>query len=440
MPICIYGFSGLAVDICTTKMAHLSAIMVVVLTMSVTRAFDAARSGVKSSRPISSLRMLADPHVTTVGLNHLADMHSLLQGIDSSHLVGGIHSHFGLPALDHQLGHHDWTTLDLADGKPVCPKWGEKGWAPLCFLNGNPVFNTFDKFQAFVQSTISGLADFMGKQGVKNPYGPSIILFTCMIRLILLPLAYKQTQSSQATQALSPKVSEIKEKFPDDKDMQTQLTALLYEKADTNPLAGCLPAIVQIPVFLALYRSFLDLALKNEMNQPFLWIPNLEGPIFGERSTDWILKPESWVNGAPSLGWHDTLAYLSISVILIIIQSVSFNILSPPSDDPAVEKTQRIFKYLPLLLGYFSLSVPSGLGLYWITNNILSTVSTTSLKAYFKANPLAMGDINVDELAAQFNSAFFNPAWGYTTRAQIVEAAQKNERPDRRPIIPDSFA
>ena len=141
----------------------------------------------------------------------------------------------------------------------------------------------------------------------------------------------------------------------------------------------------------------------------------------------------------PSLGWHDTLAYLSISVILIAIQSVSFNILSPPSDDPAVQKTQRVFKYLPLLLGYFSLSVPSGLGLYWITNNILSTVCTTSLKAYFKANPLAMGDINVDELAAQFNSAFFNPAWGYTTRAQIVEAAQKNEKPSRRPIIPESF-
>ena len=115
---------------------------------------------------------------------------------------------------------------------------GEKGWAPLCFLNGNPVFNTFDKFQAFVQGTISGLATFMGEHGVKNPYGPSIILFTCMIRLILLPLAYKQTQSSQATQALSPKVAEIKEKFPDDKDMQTQLTALLYEKSRDESFVG----------------------------------------------------------------------------------------------------------------------------------------------------------------------------------------------------------
>ena len=75
-----------------------------------------------------------------------------------------------------------------------------------------------------------------------------------------------------------------------------------------------------------------------------------------------------------------------------------------------------------------------------ITNNILSTVCTSGLKKYFKENPLEAGDINVDELAAQFNSAFFNPTWGYTTRQQIVDAAQKNEKPDRRPIIPESFA
>ena len=387
----------------------------------------------------SNLRMLVDPHMSLQALNHIKDFHHMVAGGLDPGMGLGIHQHFDLSSMKHQLGHFEWTTLNLADGKPVCPAWGEKGWAPLCFLNGNPVFNTFDKFQAFIQSTISGLAGYLGEHGVENPFGPSIVLFTVMIRLILLPLAYKQTQSSQATQALSPKVKEIKEKFPDDSDMQTQLTALLYEKADTNPLAGCLPALVQIPVFLSLYRSFLNLALKNEMDQPFLWIPNLEGPIFGERSTDWILKSDNWVNGVPSLGWHDTLAYLSIAVLLIIIQSVSFNILSPPSDDPAVQKTQRIFKDLPLLLGYFSLSVPSGLGIYWITNNILSTVCTSGLKAYFKANPLAMGDIDVDELAAQFNSAFFNPIWGYTTRAQIVEAAQKNEKPNRKPIIPESF-
>ena len=194
---------------------------------------------------------------------------------------------------------------------------GEKGWA-RCVFNGNPVFNG-DKFQAFVKVR-SAAATFMGEHGVKNPYGPSIILFVCMIRLILLPLAYKQTQSSQATQALSPKVAEIKEKFPDDKDMQTQLTALLYEKADESfsGLSACHRAD---PSILALYRSFLNLALKNEMNQPFLWIPNLEGPIFGERSTDWILKPENWVNGVPSLRGGTTRSLVSISVILIAIQS-----------------------------------------------------------------------------------------------------------------------
>lgn len=379
--------------------------------------------------------MHVDPHTTLQAMQHLNSMNLILPD-----LLSGVQAGMsGGAGLDQHFGHVDWTTLDLA-ASPICPKFGEPGWGPLCFLNGNPVFNTFDKFQAFMQDTLSNFAGFVGSTGVKNAYGPSIILFTCLIRTILLPLNYKQIQSSQATTALSPKVKEIKEKFPDDQDMQNQLTALLYDKAETNPLAGCLPALVQLPVFIALYRSFLNLGLSNEMNEPFLWLPNLAGPVFGERSTDWILGADAWVNGVPKLGWHDTLCYLTIPLILVVVQSISFSILSPPSDDPQVEKTQRIFKYLPLLIGYFSLSVPSGLGVYWVTQNILSTVATTSIKEYFKANPLSAGDISVDELAAQFNSAYYNPTWGYLSKSQIVEDARTNERPDRSPIIPADFA
>jgi len=105
-----------------------------------------------------------------------------------------------------------------------------------------------------------------------------------------------------------------------------------------NPLAGCLPALIQIPVFIALYRSFLSLAQQNKLEESFLWLPNLQGPVYGARSTDWITS--GWHDNIPSLGWSDTLAYLTIPFLLFVAQSVSLQILTPPSDDPAVQQTQ----------------------------------------------------------------------------------------------------
>ena len=72
------------------------------------------------------------------------------------------------------------------------------------------------------------------------------------------------------------------------------------------------------------------------------------GPVFGGRSTAWLT--EGWIDNVPSLGWEQTVAYLSIPVMLVIAQSVSLRILTPPSDDPAVQSSQRILKYLPLMI------------------------------------------------------------------------------------------
>lgn len=176
--------------------------------------------------------------------------------------------------------------------------------------------------------------------GIENAYGPSIILFTFLVRSILFPLNYQQIASTQKTQALTPKLQEIREKYANNKDLQNQMTALLYQETKVNPLAGCLPALFQLPVFLALYRSFLSLAQQNKLDEPFLWLPDLQGPVFGARSTDWLFT--NWHDGAPSLGWHDTLAYLSIPVLLYAAQAISLKVLTPPSDDPAVERTQVI--------------------------------------------------------------------------------------------------
>ncbi len=200
------------------------------------------------------------------------------------------------------------------------------------------------------------------------------------MKLALLPVTYKQMESAQRLQALAPKAKELKEKYGRNKALLNQLTAKLYEDAEVNPLAGCLPALAQIPIFIALYRSLINLANNADFNEPFLWLPSLAGPLYGQqRGMDWLTA--NWADGVPSLGWHDTVAFLTIPVILVVTQSISQRMLSPPTpDDPKAAQTQRILKYLPFMVGYFSLSVPAGLGLYWITNNLISTSISLAIK------------------------------------------------------------
>lgn len=318
----------------------------------------------------------------------------------------------------------------------VCPEFGQPGWAPFCFLNGNPVFQAFDFFQSFVQNSVISLHDLLSTIGVQS-YGLSIILFTIFVRILVFPLSYQQIASTQMIQALNPQVQQIREKFKDNKELQNQLVALLYDEAKTNPLAGCLPSLFQIPIFIALYRSFQNLASSHMIAESFLWLPNLEGPVYGARSTDWLTS--HWNGFVPPLGWTDTLAFLTIPLLLYIAQSVSLKLLTPPSDDPQVQKSQQILKYLPLMLAYFSLSVPAGLGVYWITNNLLSTVTTLSVKEYFKRNPVQVKAIDIDEMVTRTDSRYYYPDWGFTTEEQVFSHARQNYRPSRRPIIPEDF-
>jgi YidC/Oxa1 family membrane protein insertase len=170
-------------------------------------------------------------------------------------------------------------------------------------------------------------------------------------------------------------------------------------------------------------------APQNELNEPFLWLPNLEGPTYGAAPAEgmaWLTK--NWDGLTPPLGWHDTIAFLTVPLILIVSQSISQKLLQPeavrgvtrssrthfmnqwdfasapdglvgwlslpasdfPSvgvslcgcvvaeqkpDDPAAQ-SQWILKFLPFMVGYFSLNVPSGLGVYWIINNFVTTLTT----------------------------------------------------------------
>ena len=197
-------------------------------------------------------------------------------------------------------------------------------------------------------------------------------------------------------QLIQPKAKQLQEKYrnADPARLNQELQAL-YQENQVNPLAGCLPSLAQIPIFIGLYRSVLNLAKENKLTESFLWLPSLEGPVSDyTEGIGWLTGNAdlnyAWNGFNPPLGWHDTACYLVLPVLLVISQYVSMSILTPKSDDPAQAQSQAILKFLPLMIGWFSLNVPSGLGLYWMTNNILTTATTVLIRR--SVTPATAGD------------------------------------------------
>lgn len=238
----------------------------------------------------------------------------------------------------------------------------------------------WDSFVNIVENLIVALHAQLVKAGIPGAYGLSIILFTVCIKALTLPLNVKQTESTMRMQALSPRLKKIQSDYKDNPTVMNQMTAQLYKDENINPLAGCLPVFVQIPVWIGLYRSVLNLAAESRIDESFLWIPSLQGPVSktGQGLSVWLFPLQ---NGAPPVGWHDALCYLVLPVFLVASQFVSQKIMQPPNQDGSPQPGSAIFKIMPFFIGWFSLNVPSGLTLYWVTNNIVTTAQTVFIRS-----------------------------------------------------------
>jgi YidC/Oxa1 family membrane protein insertase len=189
-------------------------------------------------------------------------------------------------------------------------------------------------------------------------FGVAIICLTLIVRAIMFPIAQKQFQSMAGMRKLQPKMKAIQERFKDDKPRQQQEILKLYQAEKINPAAGCLPILLQIPVFYALYKTLL---VSVEMrHQPFiLWIKDLSAP-----------DPLTPINLFGLLHFSPP-AFLAIGVLPIMVgatQWLSMK-LNPQPMDPA---QAQIFAIMPWFLVFIMAPFAAGLQLYWMTNNILT--------------------------------------------------------------------
>ncbi|WP_374407857.1 membrane protein insertase YidC [Pelagerythrobacter sp.] len=201
-------------------------------------------------------------------------------------------------------------------------------------------------------------------------FGVAIILLTLIVRLLMFPIAQKQFASMAGMKALQPKMKAIQDRHKDDKQKQQQEIMKLYKDEGVNPLAGCLPMLLQIPIFFGLYKVLM---LSIEMrHKPFvLWIEDLSAPDPAHILNLFGLLPFE----VPAL-----IAIGPLAVLLGVTMWLTFR-LNPTSMDPM---QRQIFSIMPWVLMFVMAPFAAGLLLYWITNNLLTLAQQSYL---YSKNP-----------------------------------------------------
>jgi YidC/Oxa1 family membrane protein insertase len=197
-------------------------------------------------------------------------------------------------------------------------------------------------------------------------YGWSIILVTILIRLLLYPLTKKQMQSMKKMQSVQPKMKELQEKYGKDREKLSQKQMELYREEGVNPAGGCLPLLIQMPILFAFYYALL--MLGDKLDERWLWIPSLAQPAYFE-GMSWLtpvtiqhlLSPDVW-------------PYLILPVIYILSQVFMQRMSQAANPSSMPGSTNTVMMLMPIMFGYITLIVPSGLSLYWVTSNILQII------------------------------------------------------------------
>ncbi len=221
----------------------------------------------------------------------------------------------------------------------------------------------------FLTKPIFYVLDFLNRH-IGN-FGVAILALTVMIRLLMYPLANKSFRAMNKMKGLTPEMTKLRERFKEDKPRMQQELMALYKREKVNPAAGCLPILVQIPVFFALYKVlFVTIEMRHA---PFFgWIQDLSAK-----------DPTSYLNlfglapwGVPQLGALDVVS-LGIWPLIMGVTMWLQQKMNPAPPDPV---QARIMSILPIVFTFMLAHFPAGLVIYWAWNNTLSIAQQWMLK------------------------------------------------------------
>ena len=287
------------------------------------------------------------------------------------------------------FGPSQYSTLsnyEIGIEKSVNYGWGIFGWInKYIFI---PLFNFISSFM---------------------PFGLSIIIMTIIVRLAMSPVTYRSYVSQVKMKVLRPEIEEINKKFSKDAVKRQQETMSLYSRAGANPMSGCLPALVQLPVFYALFSFFpVAFALRQKS---FLWADDLS-------SYDSILDLPFNI---PFYGDHISLFPILASVAIFIYTMMTMGQQQPPPQ-PGMPNMKFIMYLMPLMMLFFFNNYSSGLSLYYFVSNLLTILLMVVIKNFV---------VNENKILLQIEENKKKPrkASGFSARLQkAMEQAEKQKR------------
>lgn len=244
-----------------------------------------------------------------------------------------------------------------------------------------------------------------------NNYGLAIILFSILMKLLILPLNIKQQKSMEEMRKIQPELAKLNKKYQNDKEKLQKETMKLYEQHNVNPAAGCLPVLIQFPIIFALYRvinrpmsyimglsvetirkivevmqwdidvSTNNLLMMNEIKIAHNMTPEVIAKLgdlvpSGLKSIDFTFLGLNLAQ-TPQLNQFDVLWIIPILAVLTTFLTSKVSMMTQPSatggaEDTAASMNKGMMMMMPLMTGYFCFMMPSGVGLYWIVNNVLA--------------------------------------------------------------------
>ena len=236
-----------------------------------------------------------------------------------------------------------------------------KGGLPLIGDLGASLLSKF-----VIAPTLSGIHSMtvsvgraLGLRG--GSYALSIILLTMLVRLCLFPLSRKQARMAKKMQELQPELTALKEKLKDDKEAFAREQFALFRKYNVNPMGGCLPAMIQLPILMGLWQTLNNsVALRHSR---FLWIDNLAAP-------DMLFKWPFDMTALPLIGSSIGPYFNLLPVVVVALMMVQTKLFTPPPTTPEAEMQQKMMKYMMLVMMLMFYKVPAGLSIYIITSSL----------------------------------------------------------------------
>ncbi|MCS6773674.1 MAG: YidC/Oxa1 family membrane protein insertase [Thermoflexales bacterium] len=194
-----------------------------------------------------------------------------------------------------------------------------------------------------------------------NSYVLAIVALTLIIRLLTLPLTLRQQISAMKMSALQPQIKALQEKYKNDPQTLSQE----MRKLGFNPLSGCLPLLIQFPILIAMYQAIIrtlavtPLSLVELGSHTYSFLPGIAS----------LVPINSTFLGIFDLGTPDR--FFIIPILVVVTTYFANKLMTPPTTDPTMRQTNQMMQLMmPMMFGFFMLSTPVGLGIYWIVSNV----------------------------------------------------------------------